>query len=53
VEQCFLEINKKWTFIFKVNKCFPSLHDKHVVVPADKASNSIIFVKIIAMSVYG
>ena len=25
-------------------KCLPSLHDKYVIVPADKASNNIVFV---------
>ena len=25
-------------------KCFSSLHDKYVIVPADKASNNIVFV---------
>jgi hypothetical protein len=30
--------------LYVVAKCLSSLHDKYVIVPADKASNNIVFV---------
>ena len=40
-------VNSRPKSVFKDQeavKCFSSLHDKYVIVPADKASNNIVFV---------
>jgi hypothetical protein len=40
-------VNSRPKSIFKDQeavKCLSSLHDKYVIVPADKASNNIVFV---------
>jgi hypothetical protein len=40
-------VNNRPMSAFKVQEavmCFSSLHDKYVIVPADKASNNIVFV---------
>ena len=40
-------VNRRSKSVFKDQeavKCLSSLHDKYVIVPADKASNNIVFV---------
>jgi hypothetical protein len=37
-------VNSFTIFLQEAVKCLSSLHDKYVIVPADKASNNIVFV---------
>jgi hypothetical protein len=53
-------VNSRPKSVFKDQeavKCLSSLHDKYVIVPADKASNNIVFVCVddpaMYLSLYG